>query len=65
MKTENMKTFIEWKNAGRMVRVGQKGTRCDDGIVRFSEDQTQSREPLGNLYDDLGHECTDYDGDGI
>lgn len=66
MKTEpELKTFIEWKNIGRMVCVGQKGTRDPkDGLVKFSREQTQSREIPGNFYDDLGHECTDYDGDG-
>ena len=56
-------SFVDWRNEGRMVIKGQKGTRDpQDGIVKFSRDQT--REIPGNLYDDLGHECTDYDGDG-
>ena len=56
-------SFFDWRNEGRMVIKGQKGTRDpEDGIVKFSRDQT--REIPGNLWDDLGHECTDYDGDG-
>lgn len=59
------KTFVEWRDAGRMVRKGEKGTRDPvDGKVKFTEAQTRAI-PEGNLWDDLGHECTDYDGDGI
>jgi len=56
-------SFVEWRDQGRMVMKGQRGTRDpQDGVVKFTLDQT--REIPGNLWDDLGHECTDYDGDG-
>lgn len=48
-----------------MVRKGEKGKRDPvDGKVKFTEVQTRAIHE-GNLWDDLGHECTDYDGDGI
>ena len=57
------KTFAEWKQEDRVVMKGQRGTRDPaDGLVKFTYDQT--REIPTYLWDDLGHEGTDYDGDG-
>ena len=67
-KPVEMNTFAEWKAKDRMVRKGEKGHRDPkDGVVKFTLLQTRDlprRDTMGNLWDDLGHECTDYDGDG-
>ncbi len=62
-----MNTFAEWKAKDRMVMKGEKGHRDPkDGVVRFTLLQTRDlpRRDSVSLWDSLGHECTEHDGDG-
>jgi hypothetical protein len=62
ISSSELKSFAEWKEEDRMVRKGQKGIRDTDGVVKFT--RLQTRAIAYNIWDDLGHECTEYDGDG-